>query len=119
MEPERINSTELRTKTRDLMERVKYNGEIFVVETFGRPTAVIMSVESFDRVKYVLSPISSRKTVSVKKSSAKRKHSRRKNPKLEGDPKTQSDLIGQTINGNDGKNPWNISNSSRSVREAK
>ncbi len=54
MEPERINSTELRTKTRDLMERVKYNGEIFLVETFGRPMAVIMSVEEYARVREAL-----------------------------------------------------------------
>lgn len=47
MEPERINSTELRTKTRDLMERVKYHGDRFVVETFGRPMAVIISIEDF------------------------------------------------------------------------
>ncbi|MBI4761742.1 MAG: type II toxin-antitoxin system Phd/YefM family antitoxin [Chloroflexi bacterium] len=51
MEPETINSTELRTKTRDLMERVKYNGEIFLVETFGRPMAVIISMEDFARIK--------------------------------------------------------------------
>lgn len=55
MEPETINSTELRTKTRDLMERVKYNREIFLVETFGRPMAVIMSVEDFDAFQKYLS----------------------------------------------------------------
>lgn len=48
MEPITINATDLRNKTRDLMERVKYHGDIFIVETFGRPMAVIMSVEEFD-----------------------------------------------------------------------
>ncbi len=54
MEPKIINSTELRTKTRDLMERVKFNGEAFVVETFGRPMAVIISFEDFNRVRELL-----------------------------------------------------------------
>lgn len=51
MEPETINSTDLRTKTRDLMERVKFNGDRFVVETFGRPMAVIISFEDFLLIK--------------------------------------------------------------------
>ena len=57
MEPETINSTELRTKTRDLMERVKYNGDRFVVETFGRPMAVIISFEDFERIKDFLTSL--------------------------------------------------------------
>jgi len=51
MEPITINATELRNKTRDLMERVKYHGDVFVVETFGRPMAVIMSVEAFQKAQ--------------------------------------------------------------------
>lgn len=59
MEPEIINSTELRAYTRDYMERVKYNGEIFLVETFGRPMAVIMSVEDFHFLRDLIHPVSS------------------------------------------------------------
>lgn len=51
MEPETINSTDLRTKTRDLMERVKFHGHIFLIETFGRPMAIIISVEEYMRLK--------------------------------------------------------------------
>lgn len=54
MEPETINSTELRTKTRDLMERVKFNRESFIVETFGRPMAVLISFEDFMLVREYL-----------------------------------------------------------------
>ncbi len=54
MDPITINATELRTNTRDLMERVKYHGEQFIVETFGRPMAVIISFEDFNRIKKLL-----------------------------------------------------------------
>jgi len=54
MEPKTINSTVLRTKTRDLMERVKYNREIFLVETFGRPMAVLISLQDFELIQKIL-----------------------------------------------------------------
>lgn len=47
----KINATELRCKTRDLMERVKFNGDCFIVETFGRPMAVIISFDDYQRLK--------------------------------------------------------------------
>lgn len=50
MEPQVIKATELRTRTREIMERVKYKGECFLVETFGQPMAVIVSVEEFNRI---------------------------------------------------------------------
>ncbi len=53
-EPITINTTDLRIKTRDLMERVKFNGERFIVETFGRPMVVIISLDDFMRVKEIL-----------------------------------------------------------------
>lgn len=59
MEPIIINATDLRNKTRDLMERVKYHGDIYLVETFGRPMAVIMSVEEFDTLWKLVHPESS------------------------------------------------------------
>lgn len=51
MKPIPINATDLRLKTRDLMERVKYHGDVFVIETFGRPMAIILSVEEYARLK--------------------------------------------------------------------
>lgn len=54
MKPTTINATALRIKTRDLMERVKFRGERFIVETFGRPMAVIISPEDFSIVKDIL-----------------------------------------------------------------
>lgn len=69
MEPITITATELRIKTRDLMERVRFNGECFIVENFRRPVAVIISFEDFVRVKKVLGrsqpalPVTSRHNV--------------------------------------------------------
>lgn len=54
MKPETINSTDLRLQTRDLMERVKFKGERFIVETFGRPMAVIISWEDFTLMQDML-----------------------------------------------------------------
>lgn len=47
MEPSTINVTELRLRTREIMERVKYKGETFLVETFGQPTAMVVNIEQF------------------------------------------------------------------------
>lgn len=49
MKATEINATDLRIRTRDIMERVKYRGEIFLVKTFGQPTAVIISVHEYER----------------------------------------------------------------------
>lgn len=54
MEPTKITATNLRLKTRDLLERVKFSRERFVIETFGRPMAVIISLEDFQRMKDTL-----------------------------------------------------------------
>lgn len=54
MEPTNINTTSLRLETRDLMERVKFKGERFIVATFGRPMAVIISFDDFQRVRHIL-----------------------------------------------------------------
>jgi prevent-host-death family protein len=50
MKPELISATELRVKTRQIMERVKYKGQVYLVQTFGQPTAVILSVETFNHM---------------------------------------------------------------------
>ncbi len=54
MEATIVTATELRLKTRDLMERVKFRGEHFIVENFGRPMAVMISVEDYMRVRELL-----------------------------------------------------------------
>ncbi len=59
MEPVTINATDLRTKTRDLMERVKFNGERFIVKTFGRPMAVISSFDDFMLIQDTLADLHS------------------------------------------------------------
>jgi prevent-host-death family protein len=50
MEPTVINATDLRIKTREIMERVKFKGECFLIQTFGQPTAVIISVERYKEI---------------------------------------------------------------------
>ena len=42
-----INATMLRTKTRDILEQAKFQGEHFIVETFGKPMAAIVGVEEY------------------------------------------------------------------------
>ncbi len=51
MEPAKISATELRQKTRDLMERVHYKGEHLIIENFHRPIAVVISYEDYMRVR--------------------------------------------------------------------
>ncbi|WP_455387535.1 type II toxin-antitoxin system Phd/YefM family antitoxin [Petrachloros mirabilis] len=48
MGPTVINATDLRVKTREIMERVRFKGESFLVQTFGQPTAIIISVDEYD-----------------------------------------------------------------------
>lgn len=42
-----INATMLRTKTRDILEQAKFQGEHFIVETFGKPMAAIVGIEEY------------------------------------------------------------------------
>ncbi len=51
MEPVKISATELRQKTRDLMERVYFRGEHLIIENFHRPVAVMISYEDYMRVR--------------------------------------------------------------------
>ena len=48
MEATKINATELRIQTRDILERARFKGERFLIQTFGRPVAVIMGIEEYD-----------------------------------------------------------------------
>ena len=45
--PKQITATMLRTKTRDILEEARFANERFLVETFGKPMAVIMGVEDY------------------------------------------------------------------------
>lgn len=46
-EPKVISATVLRTKTRDILEEARFGGGHFIVETFGKPMAVIVGVEEY------------------------------------------------------------------------
>lgn len=78
MEPETINATRLRIDTRDLMEQVKFNGQRFIVQTFGRPMAVIISFEDYLRVKEHLMDLKESPIVAVART-GEAKNPRRKN----------------------------------------
>lgn len=47
MEATTINATELRTRTREIIERARFKGERFLVRNFGKPVAVIIGVEEY------------------------------------------------------------------------
>lgn len=43
-----IKVTELRNRTREIMQRVRFKSEKFLIENFGQPMAVILSVEEYE-----------------------------------------------------------------------
>jgi len=45
-----ITVTELRNKTRDIMEEAKYKGLRIIIETFGKPMAAIVGVEDYQKL---------------------------------------------------------------------
>jgi len=45
-----VSATDLRTKTRDILERAKFRGEHFVVESFGKPMVAIIGIEEYRAV---------------------------------------------------------------------
>jgi prevent-host-death family protein len=51
MDPIVINATDLRIRVREIMERVKYKGDQFLVQTFGQPSAIIISVDEYYQMK--------------------------------------------------------------------
>lgn len=44
---ESINATDLRVKTRDIIERARFRGARFVIHAFGKPVAVIMGIDEY------------------------------------------------------------------------
>lgn len=45
-----IQATDLRVRTRDILEAVRWRHEVFQVTTFGTPVAVLLSVEEYARL---------------------------------------------------------------------
>lgn len=45
-----VTATDLRTKTRDILERAKFSGEHFVVESFGKPMVAILGVSEYNEL---------------------------------------------------------------------
>jgi hypothetical protein len=46
-QPQVISATMLRTKTRDILEKARFEGGHFIVETFGKPMVAIVGVEEY------------------------------------------------------------------------
>ncbi len=52
-----ISATDLRTRTREIMQRARFHQETFLVENFGQPMVVIVGVQEYERlVQRPLSP---------------------------------------------------------------
>lgn len=47
MEVKTVSSTELRIKARDIIESARYEGQHFVVETFGKPMVAIIGINEY------------------------------------------------------------------------
>ena len=45
-----ISSTDLRVKTRDIMEDAKFRNKHFIVKTFGKPMVAIISVDEYNEL---------------------------------------------------------------------
>jgi prevent-host-death family protein len=54
MEPQRVNSTDLRTKTRDILAAAHFLGQHFIVENHGRPMAVVIGIDEYERLMSAL-----------------------------------------------------------------
>jgi len=54
MEPIPVTATELRTRARELIQRVHYYNECYRVENFGRPMAIIISCQEFEELQALL-----------------------------------------------------------------
>jgi prevent-host-death family protein len=48
-----IGSTELRLRIRDVLERVKYGGEHFIITNFGRPMAVLLGLDEYQKLMQI------------------------------------------------------------------
>lgn len=53
MVAQHVNATELRTKTRDIIEAAHFLGQHFIIENHGRPVAVIIGIAEYERLMMV------------------------------------------------------------------
>ena len=51
MEERQIGTTELRQRLTDVIQAVKEEKVVYVVETFGRPQVIIVEVEAYRRLQ--------------------------------------------------------------------
>lgn len=47
---ERVGSREMRSRLADMLGRVRYGGEMFIVERSGKPMAAMIPVELFEQL---------------------------------------------------------------------
>ncbi|MBK9229297.1 MAG: type II toxin-antitoxin system Phd/YefM family antitoxin [Anaerolineae bacterium] len=50
MDIRRLSVSELRLNTRDILEGVKFLHRRFVIATYGRPMAVVVNIEDWERL---------------------------------------------------------------------
>lgn len=50
MKTTKISATDLRSQTRDIIERVRFRGEHFIVRSFGKPVAVIIGIDEYNKL---------------------------------------------------------------------
>ena len=50
-EPTPISATELRTQTRDILERARFRREYFVIYTYGKAMAVLVNLDEFEDMR--------------------------------------------------------------------
>lgn len=48
MMPQTISATDLRTRTREILQRAHFQDQVFIVENFGQPMAVILGVAEYE-----------------------------------------------------------------------
>lgn len=50
-EPTPISATDLRTQTRDILERTRFQGEQFVVYSYGKAMAALVSIDELQNLR--------------------------------------------------------------------
>ncbi len=50
MRAKRLSVSDLRLNIRDVLEGAKFRSELFVIMTYGRPMAVVVGVEEWERL---------------------------------------------------------------------
>ena len=65
-----VSSTELRLKARDIIESARYEGQHFIVETFGKPMVAIIGINEYEtlmELEQTLEALSPDTAVTVRK----------------------------------------------------